>query len=99
MLVIIWEYLVSSDHAEAFEQIYSGGGDWAKLFSSSDGYLGTSLLHDATGAGRYLTLDRWSSREAFDAFHAAFPDEYAALDARCQELTENERKLGEFEGE
>ena len=99
MFVIIWEYLVPTEQIEAFDQIYGGGGDWAKLFASSDGYLGTSLLRDASGAGHYLTIDRWSSREAFDTFLAAFPDEYAALDTRCQALTENERKLGEFEGE
>lgn len=99
MLVIIWEYLVAAESAEAFEQIYSSGGEWAKLFASSDGYLGTSLLRDAVGGGRYLTIDRWSSREAFDAFHAAFPGEYAKLDSLCESLTENERKLGEFDGE
>lgn len=46
---------------------------------------------------RYLTLDFWESREAYDAFRAQHAAEYAAIDRECEALTAEEKALGNFE--
>ena len=58
--------------------------------------MGTELLRDKTAAGRYLTMDRWTSAVAFDDFKWDHGVEYEALDARCEAWTENETKIGRW---
>jgi len=92
--VRIWEFRVRENHRAAFEEAYGSEGAWASLFATAEGYLGTELLRDATTPLRYLTIDRWTSVEAFELFHAAKAGEYAALDARCEPWTETETPIG-----
>jgi len=94
MYVIIWEYQVKAERLVAFEKIYASNGAWAELFRKEEGYLGTELLRDSNQPQRYITIDRWTSSEAYDSFRAKWKDEYKALDARCQNLTERESLLG-----
>ena len=47
--------------------------------------------------GECLTLDRWASRAAYEAFRARRGGEYRRLDGRSEELTEEETFLGAFE--
>ena len=97
MHVIVWRFRARPDQVEAFEQAYGPAGDWARLFSEGAGYLGTELLRDASVRGEYLCVDRWTSRQAFEAFRAARSEAYAALDERCTALTEEEIPVGVFE--
>ena len=46
----------------------------------------------------YLTIDRWLSRTAHEAFARAAGPAYAALDRRGEALTVHERRLGAFDG-
>jgi heme-degrading monooxygenase HmoA len=91
--VIIWEFLVRAGREREFEKVYGPAGAWAALFSKSPEHLGVELLQDTTTSRRYLTIDRWSSADAFRVFREAHADEYAALDARGEGLTEAERKI------
>jgi heme-degrading monooxygenase HmoA len=84
-------YDVKPESAAVFERVYGPGGDWARLFSSARGYLGTELFRSATTAGRYLTVDDWESLAAYDIFRARAAAAYADLDGRCDDLTESER--------
>ena len=45
----------------------------------------------------YLTVDRWASRAAYEAFRDRFSSEYRQLDRRLEELTEEEALIGTFE--
>jgi len=45
---------------------------------------------------RYVTIDRWISSEAYDAFVKTWKEDYEALDAYCRNLTERESLLGAF---
>ena len=92
----LWEFVVPDAHRAAFERHYGPAGAWARLFARADGYLGTSLLADATAPGRYLTLDRWQDEAAFRRFRQAFAQDYARLDRACEALTSAERALGTF---
>jgi heme-degrading monooxygenase HmoA len=69
--VIVWEFRVRAGHEAVFEAVYGAGGDWARLFAKSPDHRGTELLRDASTPGRYLTIDRWASAEAFGEFRRA----------------------------
>ncbi|HEY9553463.1 antibiotic biosynthesis monooxygenase family protein [Allosphingosinicella sp.] len=92
--VIVWRYEVADAHRESFEQAYGPGGDWAQLFGTAGGFIGTELLVD--GGEHYMTLDRWRSEADFEAFQVRAGDAYRALDARCETLTSREERIGAF---
>lgn len=96
MHVIVWEYRVSAENTSEFERHYAPAGSWYNLFSKAAGYLGTDLLIEPERPGRYVTIDRWASPEAYALFQATWGAEYRALDARCDGLTERESFLGAF---
>jgi len=93
----LWRYEVPAEYRRRFEEVYGPEGDWVELFRDSPGYRSTRLLHEPAGAGRYLTIDEWESREAFDRFRAEQAEAFEALDARCAALTSAEELLGHFE--
>jgi heme-degrading monooxygenase HmoA len=98
MYEILWEYEVRPGQTAAFETLYGADGEWAQLFREADGYVETVLFRDTNDPARYLTIDRWRSRAAFEAFAQASGSAYAALDRRGDELTVSERRIGAFEG-
>ncbi|MCI0607531.1 MAG: antibiotic biosynthesis monooxygenase [Anaerolineae bacterium] len=97
MYVIIWEYHVKAEHVSKFEQIYHSEGAWAELFKKGTGYLGTELIRDETQPQRYITIDQWDSAEDYEAFRVQWKEEYEALDAQCEGLTEQETLFGKWE--
>jgi quinol monooxygenase YgiN len=96
MYVIVWEFRVKPAQQDQFRRAYGSNGDWIRLFQRSAGYLGSELLADESDDLRFLTLDRWCSRAAYDAFRAAWQDDYHALDRVCETLTEHESEIGAF---
>src|SRR5271170_2670359 len=95
--IVVWEFQVKPEAKLAFEQAYGPAGDWAQLFGRSPEYRGTKLLRDRNRPGRYLTLDHWTSREAFRQFKEAHHAEYDAFDRQFETLTDTESFIGEFE--
>jgi heme-degrading monooxygenase HmoA len=93
----IWEFEIKPESGAQFEEIYGPDGAWARLFRQSPDYLGTKLTRDLTRPTRYLTLDCWTSREAFHGFKRTHAAEYETLDRQCESLTEREVMVGEFE--
>ncbi len=79
---LFWEYEVCPEHAGAFERLYGADGEWARLFRRADGYVETLLFRDTDRPTRYLTVDCWRSRAAYDAFVQALGSAYAAQDRR-----------------
>ena len=96
--MIVWEYEVGPEHAAAFEALYGADGDWARLFRRAEGYVETRLYRDTARPMLYLTIDRWLSRAAYEAFARAAGPAYAALDRRGDALTVREHRLGAFDG-
>ena len=94
MHAVLWRYRVAPGREAAFEALYGADGDWARLFRASPDYLGTQLWRDADQPDAYLTIDRWTSRAAYEAFLEARRADYAALDARGDALTVEEERLG-----
>ena len=97
MFVALWEFEVKPGCEERFEKAYGAEGDWVALFRVDPNYQGTRLLRDASRPGVYVTIDSWSSHEAYERFRAAEARRYAAIDAECEGLTVSERHLGSFE--
>ncbi len=95
--VYVWEFVVTRDRARDFERAYGVDGDWERLFRRADGYLRTELIRDRGRPERYLTIDYWESKAAFDAFRSRFAPEFEALDAACAALTTRETEIGQFE--
>lgn len=95
--VYVWEFQVAAGREAEFVAHYGPAGSWARLFRQSAGYVETLLLRDQAVPGRWLTVDRWKSADAHDAFRAAFAQQYAGLDRDCERLTVSERALGSYD--
>jgi heme-degrading monooxygenase HmoA len=94
--IIVWEFRVRSRKRREFEQAYGTKGVWARFFRSGKGYIQTELIRSIGTPGRYLTLDLWTSSQAYQRFKKENRVEYRVLDKRCESLTERETEVGGF---
>ncbi|MBX3724788.1 MAG: antibiotic biosynthesis monooxygenase [Xanthomonadales bacterium] len=92
----IWAFQVSEENRSAFEACYAPDGAWGSLFRQQAGFIGMQLLRDRRSPGRYLTVDRWMSEAAYDAFRSTCAEAYAELDRQCEGLALEERFIGGF---
>ena len=97
MHVVLWSYRVAAGREAEFQALYAADGDWSRLFEASPAYLGTQLLRDAAEPSRFVTIDRWRTREDYAAFLESARPAYAALDARGDALTVEEMRIGAFD--
>jgi heme-degrading monooxygenase HmoA len=93
----VWRFRPRRDAEAAFEAAYGPEGDWARLFRTAAGFLGTTLLKGEGPPLEYLTLDRWASRDAYQAFRQDRSAEFLALDRHCETLTAVEKEIGAFD--
>jgi heme-degrading monooxygenase HmoA len=96
MFIVVWRFEVAEEKVAGFEAAYGPDGSWAKLFRTSPDYIGTELLRDAYVPGSYLTIDRWTSEDAFRAFRKEHDTEYEIIDRKCDALTGNETRVGAY---
>lgn len=96
MYVILWEFRPVQGREAEFERAYSPAGDWARFFQRDPAYWGTELLRDVTDARRFITVDRWSSRDAFEGFKKREATGYRELDQRMAPLCATEARIGAF---
>lgn len=94
MYRIVWEFTARPEKLAEFEHVYGPEGRWSAFFQRSPDYLGTGLFRSTTDAHRFVTVDAWRSRLAYEQFRKAHADDYAALDEWCNTLIERERALG-----
>lgn len=93
MYMIVWRYTVPADRTTDFVRAYGPAGDWVVLFRGAPGFIGTELVA-CDEPGTYLTIDRWTSRAAFESFHDVRRAEYDHLDAQTAHLTDDEVRIG-----
>jgi heme-degrading monooxygenase HmoA len=96
MFVIVWQFEIAEEKIAAFESAYGPDGPWARLFQQSPDYKGTELLRDTHEIGKYLTIDRWTSEQAFRTFRKQHDAEYEAIDRSCDAFTTRETRVGAF---
>ena len=93
----VWKFRPPPGRAREFEQAYSGTGNWARLFGQAAGYRGTMLLRPCEKGGWWLTIDRWETEAAFQAFQDEFGIQYRGLDEELEGLAGEEMFVGAFE--
>lgn len=86
MFVRVWEYDVADEAVSDFTAAYGADGDWARLFATAPGFVGTRLYRDFAARGRFLTVDQWVDESAWQAFVRTCRAAYDALDTRLQQL-------------
>ena len=96
MFVIVWQFEIAEEKISAFEAAYGPDGPWAQLFHKSSDYKGTDLLRDTHESGKFLTIDRWTSEQAFRVFRKQHDAEYEALDRSCDTLVTRETRIGAY---
>jgi len=96
-MVRVWQYDVPETSRTEFERAYGAEGDWAQLFSASDGFRGTELFGSTSDPGRYLTVDRFTDEAAWRTFLTEHREAYGRLDAATEALTADERELASGE--
>ena len=94
MFAIVWTYDVKPEHVADFERTYASDGEWAVLFSNSEGFHGVELFRGA--GGTYLTVDNWRSEGDFEAFLNQHRAAYDALDRSTEGWTDAEHLIGRF---
>lgn len=97
MFLALWEFEVKPGCEKRFLKVYGPEGDWATLFRRDANYQEIQVWHDPENPAIFLTLDFWTSRQAYEAFMATHASEYEELDAAGEGLTLRERKIGWFE--
>jgi heme-degrading monooxygenase HmoA len=95
MLALVFVY--EARDPEEFERVYGPEGEWTAFFRGGEGYLGTELLRDVETPGRYLAIDRWETREAYQAFVDAHRDEYMRHVDETVFHYRQELRIGTFE--
>lgn len=95
--VRVWSFQPAPGRESEFAAAYSGDGIWARLFRQAEGFVGTRLLAPREAGGRWLTLDEWASRDAFDRFQGTLGEAYQSLDEELAGLTSNEEFIGAFD--
>ena len=95
MIALVFRYDVRD--ADEFARVYGPNGEWAQFFRQGDGFIGTELLQDVDETDRYLVIDRWDSADAYNAFLAAFGDEYLRRSDESRFYYLQELRFGTFE--
>ena len=98
MFGALWEFEVKPGYEGRFLSAYGPEGDWVRLFRTDAQFVETRLLKDFADANKFVTIDFWQSRAAYESFKKTQHDEYASLDRVCADLTISERLIGIFEG-
>ena len=80
MFLALWEFEVKSGCEERFQSVYGAQGDWVRLFRSDPLFIETRLLQDAVEPTKFVTLDFWQSRIAYESFQELQHAAYDAID-------------------
>jgi quinol monooxygenase YgiN len=94
MYRIVWEFEARPEQLEQFLEVYGADGLWTKFFRNSTEYRGTELFSSTGQTTRFVTIDSWQSRAAYESFRRSYGAEYGQLDTWCERLLKHERTLG-----
>ena len=97
-------FYIKAESERKFELLNGPSGAWSKFFTRSSDFCGTnylksleSVLKDEEQARRYLTMDRWRSKEGFDSYVAEHQDRFDELSGMNEELALAKNHFGFFE--
>jgi len=96
MYCYAWSFVVRPECLQEFQAAYGPDGDWARLFRSDPEYIRTCLLADRENPARFVTIDFWSSYDAWRSFRERFAGQFEALDRIFEQFTMKEVQIGSF---
>ena len=96
MYFTIWEFHTKPGFERNFEEAYGQNGIWDRLFRQDEEFLGTDFLKCSEMNGHYITIDRWSSEDAYRKFKERMKNEIKSIDDRLSKLTDHEAPLGGY---
>jgi len=91
----IWRFQVREGLEDDF--VSMNQNDWPVLFSRSDEYKGTIVGKNTTDPRVYLTMDEWTSKDAFDRFVAANRSDFDKLSERHKRLCDSITNIGFYD--
>lgn len=94
--LIMWEFHVREGMEKRFQKVCGPDGAWARFFAQDEAYIRTELIQDLKRGRIYVTVDLWTSQEAYNEFRTRHHARYKALDRKYEEMTESEREIGRF---
>ena len=97
MVQLVWEFIARKTKSQNSSATMRAMDTGRNCLSAALDFDGTALLRDMERRGRYLTVDSWESAGAHHAMRAEFSREYEQLDRDCEDFTERESHLGDFE--
>lgn len=95
--IVVQEFRVRPGRRRAFEKAYGPGGDWMRLFRRKQGHIRSELIRDRERPLCYLSLDFWTSRQAYERFMRQNHAEFRRIEKRCSFLTVEEKLIGKFD--
>ncbi len=97
MYTIVWQYKVHEGCETQFAEGYGPQGEWVRLFSKGDGFLGTELWRDHTKPHVFVTIDRWESPLHYNNFADGNAEEYQRIDAKYAPMCVREKRIGDYD--
>jgi heme-degrading monooxygenase HmoA len=97
VFVRVWLFRPKTGHEDEFAALYGEEGEWTRLFRLGHGYLGTDVQRIAKEPPEYRTVDRWKSREAWNAFRRQHASLYEELDRQGERVTDMEQLVEELD--
>ena len=79
MFLALWEFEVKSGCTERFQGAYGPQGEWVRLFRTDPSFIQTRLLQDSAAPNKFVTLDFWQTRDAYESFKELNRTAYAAV--------------------
>jgi hypothetical protein len=98
MFLALWEFEVKSGCAERFQSAYGPDGGWVRLFRTDPSFIETRLLQEPSALNKFVTVDFWQTRAAYESFKELNDAAYAELDKSFENLTAFENCIGMFDG-
>jgi len=97
MYTIVWQYRIHEGCEKQFAEGYGPRGEWMRLFSKGEGFLGTELWRDHTDPHLFVTIDRWISPAHYNRFADANAAEYERIDEKYAPMCDTERRIGDYD--
>ena len=97
MFQTIWQYDVFEKENINFIKAYKSDGDWVHLFKKADGFIETELIHDIEHPTKFITIDKWRTKESYYQFKAMFKSDYLKMDKQFEDFSKSEIHIGYFD--
>lgn len=97
MFIVLNEFHVKEEHIPAFETEFGSAGTRSETLQKGEGFMSTELMKDGANKRRFITIDRWISKDAYEDFQIEFENESAEVAKLGENMLEKQQLIGAFE--